>query len=250
MWPSNLPPRIMQRSRLTSDPLIQAKNIDLKILVEKLKEAEAFKVKLNDIQIKELRTNSELFSVDLIYTNMILFNSKDISEIITGINKIKIDLSSDIIPMDKVLLHAVQTLYKLGYNFDIFVWRDATTPFIRSSDIKKSITFLRKKKCDTVCGVYKQHLNPYFNMVELDSNGFLKLSKSLKHRPRSRQEAPVVFQLNGLYTYDARKFLNTGKTDFSKCIPLEIPMETGLMIDTKFEFEIAKLLIENKSTFL
>lgn len=159
-------------------------------------------------------------------------------------------LSSDIIPMDKVLLHAVQTLYKLGYNFDIFVWRDATTPFIRSSDIKKSITFLRKKKCDTVCGVYKQHLNPYFNMVELDSNGFLKLSKSLKHRPRSRQEAPVVFQLNGLYTYDARKFLNTGKTDFSKCIPLEIPMETGLMIDTKFEFEIAKLLIENKSTFL
>ena len=159
-------------------------------------------------------------------------------------------LSSDTIPMDKVLLHAVQTLYKLGYNFDIFVWRDATTPFIRSSDIKKSITFLRKKKCDTVCGVYKQHLNPYFNMVELDSNGFLKLSKSLKHRPRSRQEAPVVFQLNGLYTYDARKFLNTGKTDFSKCIPLEIPMETGLMIDTKFEFEIAKLLIENKSTFL
>ena len=80
---------------IIADPLIQAKNIDLKILVEKLKEAEAFKVKLNDIQIKELRTNSELFSVDLIYTNMILFNSKDISEIITGINKIKIDLSSE-----------------------------------------------------------------------------------------------------------------------------------------------------------
>ncbi len=159
-------------------------------------------------------------------------------------------LATDTTPMDKVLLHTVQTLYKLGYNFDIFVWRDATTPFIRSSDIKKSITFLRKKKCDIVCGVYKQHLNPYFNMVELDSNGFLKLSKSLKHRPRSRQEAPVVFQLNGLYTYDARKFLNTGKTDFSKCMPLEIPMETGLMIDTKFEFEIAKLLIENKSTIL
>ena len=159
-------------------------------------------------------------------------------------------LATDTTPMDKVLLHAVQTLYKLGYTFDIFVWRDATTPFIRSSDIKKSITFLRKKKCDIVCGVYKQHLNPYFNMVELDPNGFLKLSKSLKHRPRSRQEAPVVFQLNGLYTYDARKFLNTGKTDFSKCMPLEIPMETGLMIDTKFEFEIAKLLIENKSIIL
>ena len=37
----------------------------------------------------------ERFSVDLIYTNMILFNSKDISEIIIEINKIKRDLSSE-----------------------------------------------------------------------------------------------------------------------------------------------------------
>ena len=89
---------------IIADPLIQAKNIDLKILVEKLKEAEAFKVKLNDIQIKELRTNSERFSVDLIYTNMILFNSKDIKETIAEINKIKMDLSSEQTkPANKVL---------------------------------------------------------------------------------------------------------------------------------------------------
>ena len=41
-------------------------------------------------------------------------------------------LASDYAPMDKVLLHAVKTLYKLDYDFDIFVWRDATTPFIRT----------------------------------------------------------------------------------------------------------------------
>lgn len=156
------------------------------------------------------------------------------------------DLATDITPMDQVLLHAVKSLNDLGYDFDIFVWRDATTPFIRTIDIKKSIQLLKKKKADIVCGVYQQHLNPYFNMVETTTNGFLKLSKSLKHRPRSRQEAPIVFQLNGLYTYDAKKFVKTGITDFSKSIPLEIPMETGLMIDTKFEFEIAKLLIEQK----
>ena len=77
-------------------------------------------------------------------------------------------LSTDTTPMDKVLLHAVQTLYKLDYKFDVFVWRDATTPFVRTLDIKRSIQLLKKKNCDIVCGVYKQHLNPYFNMVELD----------------------------------------------------------------------------------
>ena len=59
---------------------------------------------LNDKQIKELKTNGERFSVDLLYTNMILFNSKDIKETITEINKIKIDLSSEQTkPADKVL---------------------------------------------------------------------------------------------------------------------------------------------------
>ena len=155
-------------------------------------------------------------------------------------------LASDYAPMDKVLLHAVKTLYKLDYDFDIFVWRDATTPFIRSVDIKKSIKMLKKNNASIVTGVYRQHLNPYFNIVEKDSNGFLKLCKPLKIKARSRQEAPPVFQLNGLYVYDAKKFLKLKKTDLSKTIPHEIPVETGLMIDTEFEFEIAKLLIEQK----
>lgn len=149
-------------------------------------------------------------------------------------------------PMDDVLLHAVKKLYELEYKFDIFVWRDATTPFVRISDVLKSIRLLKKIKCFAVCGVYRQHLNPYFNMVETNSRGFLRLSKILKKRPKSRQDAPIVYQLNGLYTYDAKKFLKHKFTDFGKCKYIEIPSATGFMIDTEFEFKIAKLLIENK----
>ena len=72
----------------------------------------------------------------------------------------------------------------------------------------------------------------------------MKLCKPLKVKARSRQEAPAVFQLNGLYAYNAKKFLRIQKTDLSKTLPYEIPVETGLMIDTEFEFDIAKLLIE------
>lgn len=75
---------------------------------------------------------------------------------------------------------------------------------------------------------------------------FLKLCKPLKIKARSRQEAPPVFQLNGLYVYNTKKFLRIQKTDLSKTLPYEIPVETGLMIDTEFEFDIAKLLIEQK----
>ena len=160
------------------------------------------------------------------------------------------NLATDTTPMDKVLLHAVKELHNLGYEFDIFVLRDATTPFISSTDIKKSIQLLKKRKVPIVCAVYEQHLNPYFNIVEKDSKGFLKLSKKLKTRPKSRQQAPKVYQLKGLYTYDTKKFLKIKKTDFSKSIPLEIPIESGLMIDTPFEFLITKSLLENNEVNL
>ena len=152
-------------------------------------------------------------------------------------------LATDFTPMDKVLLHAVTELKKLNYDFDVFVWRDATTPFIRTQDIKKCINLLIKKKVTIVTGVYEQHLNPYFNIVEIKKNGFLKLCKPLKIKARSRQEAPKVFQLNGLYVYDVEKFLRIKKTDLAKTLPLKIPLETGIMIDTEFEFNLVRLIL-------
>jgi capsular polysaccharide biosynthesis protein len=80
---------------IISDPLIQLKNIELKLAEEKLKNAEEFKVILNDKQIKKLKANGERFSGDLLYTNMILFNSNEIEKTLTEINKIKTDLSSE-----------------------------------------------------------------------------------------------------------------------------------------------------------
>ena len=153
-------------------------------------------------------------------------------------------LAADITPIGDVFLHAIKKLYSLGYQFDIFVNRDCTVPFIRTKDMAATIDLLIKEKCDAVYGVYRQHLNPYFNMMEVGSNGFLRLSKELKERPRGRQDAPVVYQLNGLFTYDARKFLKFGNPIMQRALPYEIPVETGVMIDTEIEFLVAEALFK------
>jgi len=130
----------------------------------------------------------------------------------------------------------------MKYEFDIFVNLDCTVPFIDKKDILGSVSLLKKKKCDAVYGVYKQHLNPYFNMMELNAKGFLSLSKKLAKRPRSRQEAPIVYQLNGLFVYDTKKFLKSSNPIMPKALPFEIPMERGFMIDTETEFRLAELM--------
>ena len=153
-------------------------------------------------------------------------------------------LSRDSTPIGDVFLHAIKKLFSLGYEFDVFVNLDCTVPFIRQNDIANTIKLLNKKKVDAVYGVYSQHLNPYFNMMEINSKGFLTMSKKLSKRPRTRQESPKVFQLNGLFTYDVKKFIKSGNPIMKNALPYEIPLETGLMIDTEIEFKIAELMLK------
>ena len=148
--------------------------------------------------------------------------------------------------MEDTLIHGIKKLYSLGYVFKIVVLLDCTVPFLRMDDIKKAVNVLKKKNADVVCAVYKQHLNPYFNIAEISKSGHLQLCKKLKKIPENRQDAPTVYQMNGLYVFDAKNFLKKGKSIMQKMIPCEIPIETGLIIDTEFEFNIAKLILENR----
>ena len=156
------------------------------------------------------------------------------------------NLAKDTTGFAEVMIHGITKLKKLGYEFDIFVNRDCTVPFIRNSDIKKAINLFKKKNPHAVYGVYQQHFNPYFNIMEKDSSGFLKICKKLKNRPKSRQEAPAVYQLNGLFVFDVNIFLKYKTPILPKSLPVEIPSECGLMIDTEIEFKLAELIFKNK----
>ena len=155
-------------------------------------------------------------------------------------------LATDNASFDDVLLHGIKKLRGLGYDFDIIVNRDCTVPFIKNSDITGALKLQKEKKCHTVCGVYRQHHNPYFNMMEINKKGFLRFSKKIKKKIANRQDAPIVFQLNGLFVIDVNRFLKYRKLYMPKTLPFEIPHERGFMIDTEFEFEIASLLAKNK----
>jgi|TARA_B110000438_G_scaffold303106_1_gene363179 CMP-N-acetylneuraminic acid synthetase len=155
------------------------------------------------------------------------------------------ELASDHAAMRDVLNHGIETLYSIGYKFNEFVSRDCTAPFIRHKDILGSLRLLRKNQCNAVFGVYKQHYNPYFNMMEIGKNGFLKMSKNLGLRPVSRQLAPIVLQLNGFFTYDAKKFLKLNDPiKIPKALPYIIPEETGWMIDTEIQFKVAEAMLK------
>ena len=152
-------------------------------------------------------------------------------------------LATDNASFDRVMLHGVKELKKQGYDFDIIVNRDCTVPFIQENDMRSAINLLKRKKCDLICAVYKQHHNPYFNMMELNSKHHLKFSKK-NNSISGRQNAPVVYQLNGLFVLDVKSLLKYKKFYMPKTLPFEISPESGFMIDTEFEFQIADCIAQ------
>jgi len=158
-------------------------------------------------------------------------------------------ISSDNASMDDVILHGIKKLNSQGIDFKYIVNRDCTVPFISISDIQNTFDLIESSKCDMVCGVYKQHHNPYFNMLELNNRGFLKFSKKRKDRIISRQSAPIVYQVNGLFTINVKRFLKFKKIYMPKILPCEISPERGFMIDTEFEFQIANLMAKRMIHF-
>jgi len=149
--------------------------------------------------------------------------------------------------MSDVLIHGIKKLNSLGYSFDILVNRDCTVPFIDIKDIQGALSLFKKTNCNGVYSVYRQHQNPYFNMMEINSNGYLQLSKKLKHKIIRRQDAPIVYQLNGLFVIRPNSLLKFSSTIMPKILPYEISPEHGFMIDTELEFKLAEVLL--KETF-
>jgi CMP-N,N'-diacetyllegionaminic acid synthase len=148
-------------------------------------------------------------------------------------------LATDESSTDEVLLDAIPRLLSMDSSLNTLVNLDCTVPFVTKKDLKGLINLLEKTDCDTTCLVYKQHHNPYFNIFEPDSKGFLKISKKKIKKISSRQKAPIVYQLIGVFAINISRFLSLKKIYMPKTLPYEIPSERGLMIDNEFEFQIA-----------
>lgn len=154
------------------------------------------------------------------------------------------ELSTDDSTFDDVLLHCVKELRSQGYESDIISARDCTVPFIDKNDMKGAIDLLVKSDCDSVFTVCHAHPNPYFGMFEANHKGFLEPSKISPKPIKRRQDAPIVYELNGLYVHSVKRLLETGKMFTNKILPYEITKAHGFMIDYEIEFQIAEIMYE------
>ena len=151
-------------------------------------------------------------------------------------------LAKDKVIYGDVVMHAIEKLSELGYGFDTIASRDCTVPFIDKNDLKNAMNLYTTKECDGVHSVCRAYSNPYFGMYEPDSQGYLHSSKTTKKRITTRQDSPIVYQVNGLYINSKKKLIETNDLFAGKILPYEISQEHGLMIDDEIQFKFAEFL--------
>lgn len=145
--------------------------------------------------------------------------------------------------------HCAVEVEKLsGVSFDIFVDLDVTAPLRTPEDIRNAVQLLEEKSADNIITGCKARRSPYFNLVEEKQDGRISLSKVLENPIVCRQDVPKSYDMNAsIYVWN-RKTLLTEHSLFNKNTYLyEMPEERSIDIDSHFDLEIVKYLIEKKS---
>lgn len=133
---------------------------------------------------------------------------------------------------------------------DIYVDIDCTNPLIEVEDIRAALAQFRASRgrgVDAVFTVSPSRRNPYFNMVEPDADGALRMSKSRGATVLARQAAPPVYDhVAGVYVLDPGFLRRASHLLEGHAEGYVVPEEKSFDIDSPFDFEVIEFLLTRR----
>jgi len=155
-------------------------------------------------------------------------------------------LAKDTTSSEAVIKHAINYLKKKErFHADIVVLLQPTSPLRKVNDIDNSIKKFLNSNCSCVVTVCETSHTPYW-MYKITKND--KLEKLIKSRKviKRRQDAPIVYQLNGaVYVFHAKKFLKDESIVGGDVRAYVMPYERSIDIDNIFDLKLANLILKS-----
>ena len=158
-------------------------------------------------------------------------------------------LASDTAPEWLAWQHAINYVSSQYSEFDCFLSLPATAPLRNKQDVQKCLDRFSVGDVDVVLTVTKASRSPWFNMVQSNSDGTVKLViTDGKNKPVRRQDAPICYDLTTVAYACSPKFILENKSLWDGTVAsIEVPTERAIDIDTPFDFAIARYLMEEWS---
>jgi CMP-N,N'-diacetyllegionaminic acid synthase len=142
--------------------------------------------------------------------------------------------------------HCVSEAEKIeGTAYDIIVDLDATSPLRLPEDIKVAVDLLEKRGVGNVITGAPTRRSPYFNLVEVDANGVVFLSKAPPVSVVRRQDSPHCYDMNAsIYVWQRDAlFGNSSLFNFDTLLYI-MPAERSVDLDSEMDFLIIERLMQ------
>jgi N-acylneuraminate cytidylyltransferase/CMP-N,N'-diacetyllegionaminic acid synthase len=160
------------------------------------------------------------------------------------------DMANDTASKLPPIRHATQSVEEsLGYVFDVIVDLDVTSPLRTIADIKGAVACLEDNNVTNVLTGAPARKNPYFNILERDSDGVVGLSKKLPgDRLERRQDTPECFDANAaVYVWRRNDFVSRPDVFYKDTLLYEMPEERSHDIDTPLDFDFVEFLMQRRT---
>lgn len=148
-----------------------------------------------------------------------------------------------------VIAKAVEAAEKYWHeDFDIIVDLGNVTPLKNGKDVRAVVKLLvDSPNTDVAFSVTPAARNPYFNMVEVDKDGYAHISKKPEKYVSRRQDTPPVYDMNdGVYAMWKDKYLKVQTVRQERVRVYVMSAERSVDIDREIDFKIAELLIKEQ----
>lgn len=158
------------------------------------------------------------------------------------------DLASDSSPEWLSWRHAL-TFLKAdeGRLPDAMVSVPATAPLRMPQDIDNCLDLFSAGDADAVVTVTEAHRNPYFNMVQVNQDGTVRLVASTNESHSRRQDAPLVYDMTTVAYVVKPDFVFLRNSIFDGRVKAAfIPIERAIDIDTVLDYQIAEYYVSQR----
>jgi len=158
------------------------------------------------------------------------------------------ELATDTSAKVPAIRHCVTSVEeRLGRRFDVVVDLDATSPLRKPADIVAAVALLEARHAPNVITGSPARRSPYFNLVERDPTGSVKLAKAITPSVVRRQDAPPCFDMNAsIYVWRRNALFEDPALFKAGTVLYEMPPERSVDIDSELDFRIVDMIMSER----
>ncbi|WP_225442586.1 acylneuraminate cytidylyltransferase family protein [Paenibacillus lycopersici] len=159
-----------------------------------------------------------------------------------------LEMASDTAAKLPAIRHCVQHAEAAtNKTFSVIVDLDATSPLRTTEDIVNAVNLLETRDVPNLITGAPARRSPYFNLVEMDGDGFVRLSKSSDKPIVRRQDAPKCFDMNAsIYIWKRQFLLNDYPLFLPDTILYEMPEDRSVDIDSELDWRIVEWILGSR----